>query len=172
MTTTSYNTPSWGRGRSAAGALLLLLVSAVLGVSNCQPLSVPSVPGPNPFIASSPGAIGPPQPAASSPPPVTPSPVVSAPSVAPVPTPEVGPDPCACTQTGLSGGINTTFIGCGQWLVANGSNAFVCFVVVSQTPSYHYFHLQDILIIFDVAIAGPSELPFDKWKSVQGMCSF
>ncbi|PRW59362.1 ubiquitin-conjugating enzyme E2 34-like [Chlorella sorokiniana] len=37
-------------------------------------------------------------------------------------------DPCACTQTGLSGGQNTSRIGCGQWDVVSGSNRFTCFV--------------------------------------------
>ena len=39
-------------------------------------------------------------------------------------------DPCACTQTGVSGGKNTSRISCGQWDVVSGSNRFTCFVNV------------------------------------------
>lgn len=39
--------------------------------------------------------------------------------------------PCACTDTGLSGGTNTSTVGCGQWDLVSGSNRFTCFVVVS-----------------------------------------
>ena len=35
---------------------------------------------------------------------------------------------CPCTRDGVSGGVNTTKIGCGQWLVYDGSNEFVCYV--------------------------------------------
>lgn len=41
-------------------------------------------------------------------------------------------DPCACTQTGLSGGKNTSRIGCGQWDIVSGSNRFTCFVNVRR----------------------------------------
>lgn len=52
------------------------------------------------------------------------------PATEPSPVAEGG-DGCACTTDGLSGGANTTRIGCGQWDVISGSNAFSCYVQVS-----------------------------------------
>lgn len=45
-----------------------------------------------------------------------------------------GGDPCACTATGLSGGANTSRIGCGQFDLVSGSAALTCFVNVSALP--------------------------------------
>ena len=38
---------------------------------------------------------------------------------------------CACTDDGVSGGVNTSAPGCGQWLADQGSNAWVCYIRVS-----------------------------------------
>jgi hypothetical protein len=40
--------------------------------------------------------------------------------------------PCACTSTGMSGTVNTSTVGCGQWLIAEGSNVFICYITVSE----------------------------------------
>ena len=60
------------------------------------------------------------------------SPPVTEPAAAAAaaPTPAGELPSCDCTLTGVSGGANTTFIGCGQWMVANGSNTFTCYVNV------------------------------------------
>lgn len=44
---------------------------------------------------------------------------------------------CPCTQDGLSNGVNTSHVGCGQWLAATGSNSFVCYVQQSSACSSH-----------------------------------
>ncbi|EFN55214.1 hypothetical protein CHLNCDRAFT_134449 [Chlorella variabilis] len=53
---------------------------------------------------------------------------------APLPNISAG-DYCACTADGVSGGSNTTAVGCGQWLLSQGSNAWICFV---REPSLCY----------------------------------
>ncbi|KAL6782250.1 hypothetical protein ACKKBG_A06110 [Auxenochlorella protothecoides x Auxenochlorella symbiontica] len=66
----------------------------------------------------------------------TPAPVSrSSPSVEPVTEPGTaiapatdGGDACACTTDGFSGSVNTSRIGCGQWDIVAGSNAFTCYV--------------------------------------------
>ena len=42
---------------------------------------------------------------------------------------------CACTDDGVSGGVNTSAPGCGQWLVDQGSNAWVCYIRVRPAGS-------------------------------------
>lgn len=99
--------------------LTLVLMTSIAAISLsrhavcAQSVGPTSVPGPNPFIASSPSQ----PPASPSPPPSTPTPSTNA---------------CDCTQSGVSGTTNTTFVGCGQWLVAYDRNEFVCFVMVSK----------------------------------------
>ena len=85
-----------------------------------------TVPAAAPAVVSlSPPPPPPALPAAAGPPVVGPSAVLPA-----VPAVEAV-DPCGCTSDGTSAGVNTTFIGCGQWLVPEGNNGFVCFVNVS-----------------------------------------
>lgn len=70
----------------------------------------------------------------------TPAPVSrSSPSVEPVTEPGTaiapatdGGDACACTTDGFSGSVNTSRIGCGQWDIVAGSNAFRCYVEVRE----------------------------------------
>lgn len=56
----------------------------------------------------------------------------AAPPAAPV---EPSGDPCACTATGVSGGTNTSVIGCGQHDVAQGSNRWTWWVGVGGRAS-------------------------------------
>lgn len=99
----------------------------------------------NPFLAApqapseaSPAAPLPPPVPAPAPPTTAPAAAGAAPAVAPAAEAAPAPaaavnsegDPCACTTTGMSGGANTTRIGCGQWDVQGGSNRIACFVNV------------------------------------------
>lgn len=114
-------------GSSPRALALALAATAVLLAwgAGAQPL-----PGPNPFIANgSPPPPGPP--ATGTPPPPPPPATPPAATAAPAPGPEAdGSGPCACTPDGLSGGTNTSAVGCGQLDIAAGSNRFTCFVVV------------------------------------------
>lgn len=93
------------------------------------------------------GAAGPPpaaEPAGTSPlqpqppqPSALPAGVAAAPAGQPpaaAPGPAAEGDPCACSASGISGGVDTTAPGCGQHLLASNSTDFVCFVNVSILP--------------------------------------
>jgi len=98
-----------------------------------QPLPEVAVPGINPFYAAPPRKK--PGPAQSLPfqaDGFETEPLPSGASVLPEAAPEQETLPCACTSTGMSGTVNTSTVGCGQWLVAEGSNVFTCYVAVSQ----------------------------------------
>lgn len=41
-------------------------------------------------------------------------------------------DPCTCSSTGLSGGANTSRVGCSQWNVAAGSSEFTWWVPAAK----------------------------------------
>ena len=108
-------------------------VEAPAPEQEAQPLTV-GVPENNPFIASSPitqpSSLGPPTQANGQ---------IAAPTLeqavpaAEAPAPEQEAQlPCACTTTGMSGNVNTSTIGCGQWLVPEGSNVFICYIAVSH----------------------------------------
>lgn len=81
----------------------------------------------NPFLTPQ-GAL---TPVPAPPPSVEP---VADPGTAIAPAPEDG-DPCACTADGFSGSVNTSRIGCGQWDIVAGSNAFTCYVEVRGCKS-------------------------------------
>lgn len=93
----------------------------------------PAVPGPSPEGPAPqpvPELSAPLTTAAAAPLPETLPPAVAAPLPEAASPAGAGADACACTSTGLSGGANTTYVGCGQWLLAQGSNRWVCFVQV------------------------------------------
>jgi hypothetical protein len=129
--------PPKGRpnGPKAAAVLVVQLTCFCLFFAHgaaSQPLPEVAVPGINPFFASPPRKKpGPPQPnpflangAATT------VPVPALPAAEPAPE-QQQPFPCSCTTTGMSGAVNTSTIGCGQWLVASGSNVFICYIAVS-----------------------------------------
>ena len=77
----------------------------------------------NPFLATLDSA----SPAPSSPPPASPPAPSGGPTaVIPAPSPgaEVSPSVCPCTTNGLSGGVNTSVVGCRQMDIVSGSNQF------------------------------------------------
>ncbi len=99
---------------------------------------------PNPFVASPDAASGRESLPGAAPTPETPPLLPPAPSPAFAPALEVAPpaasaatgsDPCACTTNGLSGGTNTSRIGCGQYEITSGSAAFSCFVMVRHAAA-------------------------------------
>lgn len=111
------------------------------------PIEAPALPlgPPSPSLVAPPVGAAPPLPAppplgVTQPPALEVPPAAVPPSTVPLPVvPSVVPsveavDPCACTSDGLSAGVNTSFIGCGQWLVPEGNNPFVCFVNVRNKP--------------------------------------
>ncbi|KAL4427126.1 hypothetical protein ABPG77_001130 [Micractinium sp. CCAP 211/92] len=86
--------------------------------------------GPIPVAPASPFPAAAPSPAAAVPAPEAAGalPPAAVPAAEPAPEAAVS-GPCACTDTGLSGGANTSTVGCGQWDLVSGSNRFTCFVV-------------------------------------------
>lgn len=99
--------------------------------------------GPIPAAPISPSLAAAPSQAAAAPSPEAEGPLLPAAAPAAAPAPEAGaaapaPEagvaavqgPCACSDTGVSGGANTSTVGCGQWDLVSGSNRFTCFVVV------------------------------------------
>jgi hypothetical protein len=55
--------------------------------------------------------------------------------------------PCSCTTTGMSGTANTSTVGCGQWLLTENSNVFMCYIAVSYIIRKTFSFLS--LIVFD-----------------------
>lgn len=107
----------------------IAVISSSTFVAHAQSVGPTSVPGPNPFVASPPSQ---PLPAST-----------SVPSTSPPST-----NACDCTTSGVSGTTNTTFIGCGQWLVAYDKNEFVCFVMVRRCIVCSRFCMLYLIFIY------------------------
>ncbi|EFN53471.1 hypothetical protein CHLNCDRAFT_136745 [Chlorella variabilis] len=140
------------RHPSQAMALALALAAACLLLPASAQGRVLAQEQPNPFLAAPTAAngspAGPAAATAAAPPPLSEVVATPFPPALPAPAPEApaapapdseptaeapapagrAVDPCACTATGLSGGVNTTRVGCGQWDIVSGSAAFTCFV--------------------------------------------
>ena len=143
--------------RACSAALLLCSLAAALLVAQGRTLAQEE---PNPFVtrggiptpaqqaspaeAAAEGAAAiAPAPAATT----APLPEAAAPAPAPAGAPGPGTEgatadaaaagPCACTSTGLSGGTNTSRIGCAQHDLVSGSNRLTCYVNVgaAQPPA-------------------------------------
>lgn len=126
-----------------AGAARIVLCLLFSHFAASQPLSEVVVPGINPFYAAPPRKKpGPPRSlpfqadGAEDESPL--SRASELPEAAP-PAPEQQTLPCACTSTGMSGTVNTSTVGCGQWLLAEGSNVFMCYIAVSRFLSFLNF---------------------------------
>ncbi|KAL4459138.1 hypothetical protein ABPG75_014003 [Micractinium tetrahymenae] len=112
-------TPAAAGGGGASPSPPPAMGAAVQGGGPIPPAAAPM---PSPAAAPAPEAVAPLSPAAVP---------AAAPAAAPAPEAEVAAvtGPCACTATGVSGGANTSTVGCGQWDLVSGSNRFTCFVV-------------------------------------------
>ncbi|KAI3424098.1 hypothetical protein D9Q98_009460 [Chlorella vulgaris] len=80
---------------------------------------------PNPFLPT-PGSS--PSLAAAPLPPILPAAAAPLAPAPPASAPVAEYDPCACTTTGFSAGLNTNTVGCGQHELVAGSAAFSCFI--------------------------------------------